>query len=79
MDFVTLALQLVLTSAKLFSEERQRYYEKKAGELLAEIDKQEDAEFKKKDMNKKGQAERALKRRVQALGMEAMNEARGKV
>jgi len=72
-----LVLQLVLTSAKLLSEERQRYYEKEAGKLLAEIDKQEDAEFSKKDMNKKGQAERELKRRTEALGREVLGEARG--
>ena len=75
---VNLILELVLVSAKLFSEERQRYYEKKAGDLLKEIDKQEDADFSKKDQNKKGQAERELKRRSEALAKEVMDEARGK-
>jgi hypothetical protein len=66
MEFGVVA-QIVLAGLHLFSSERQRYFQNEIKELQDEIDYQSDVEFSKKDQNAKGQAERELKRRKQAL------------
>ncbi len=71
-------LQLVLVGAKIFSEERQRYYQKQVENLHKEIQEVEDSVFLKKDQNKKGKAERALLTKKEALAAELITESKGK-
>lgn len=75
MSTLSLGLGFATIALKVFSEERQRYYRGKVEGLLKEIDEVNDSEFAKKDMNKKGQAERALLRKKQALEFEMTQEA----
>ena len=67
-------LAVITIGAKIFSDERQRYFEKKAKELQEEIYDVEDSEFYKKDMEKKGKAEREIARRKSSLMDEFISE-----
>lgn len=73
-----LILELLIYGAKIFSEERQRYYEKKSQSLLEEIQDVEDSDFYSKDMEAKGKAERELENRTEALRREFIKEAKEK-
>jgi hypothetical protein len=70
----TAILQIIAIGAKIFSDERQRYFEKKSKELQEEIYKVEDTDFYNKDMEAKGRAEREIARRTDELMMNFIKE-----
>lgn len=72
---VSTILELIFVSAKIFSEERKRYYENKAQNLLRRIAAVEDSQFYKKDMEAKGKAERELMIQTEELKKEFIKEA----
>ena len=68
-------LELILIGAKIFSSERQRYYENKVKGLMRTIMAIEDADFYEKDMNAKAKAERELHLQIEDLRKEFVKEA----
>lgn len=71
----TAILELIIIGAKIFSDERKRYFENKSSELMKKIQDVEDSEFYKKDMEAKGKAERDLFLQVDDLKKEYILEA----
>ena len=69
-----LILSIIATGAKIFSDERRRYFEMEAKKLQEEIYKVEDSDFYNKDMEAKGRAERELYRRSESLAAEFIKE-----
>jgi len=67
-------LKIISIGAKIFSDERQRYFEKKSKELQEEIYKVSDTDFYHKDMEAKGRAEREIERRTGLLASEFIKE-----
>lgn len=68
-------LELITIGAKIFSDERKRYYENKSAELVKKIQEVEDSDFYKKDMEAKGKAERDLIMQVEDLRKQFIMEA----
>lgn len=68
-------LDLILVGAKIFSDERKRYYENKVKKLKRKIIAEEDKDFYDKDMNAKAKAERELAIESNSLALEFLNEA----
>jgi hypothetical protein len=68
-------LELILVSAKIFSDERRRHFESKSKKLMETIQEVEDSDFYSKDMEAKGKAERALMLDTEALRKEYIKEA----
>lgn len=69
-----LILGVINIGAKIFSDERQRYYESEAKKLQEEIFSVADSQFYSKDMEAKGKAERELYRRSENLAAEFIKE-----
>lgn len=69
-----LIANLVLKGASIFQEERARHFEKKAQDLLDNINEVSDSDFYSKDMEKKGKAERAIYQKEMELYSEFMQE-----
>lgn len=67
---VSAALKFATVALGVFSEERQRYYDNKIKKLHQRVFEVEDSDFYKKDMNAKGQAERAILMEENALADE---------
>lgn len=67
-------LGLITISAKIFSDERRRYFEKEVKSLQDSIHEVADSDFYNKDMEAKGLAERELERRRDALAQEILRE-----
>lgn len=72
---VTQILELITIGARVFSEERQRYYEGRTKKLLKIIANVADADFYDKDMDAKGKAERTLLIETEELRKEYIKEA----
>lgn len=70
-------LELITIGAKIFSEERQRYYDNKVKDLQKKIFEVEDSSFYKKNMEAKGKAERALALEENQLAEELIKESKG--
>lgn len=68
-------LDLILVGAKIFNDERRRYYENKVKKLKRKIISEEDKDFYDKDMNAKAKAERELAIESNSLALEFLNEA----
>lgn len=71
----TAILELILVGAKIFSDERRRYFESKSKDLMKKITDVEDSEFYKKDMEAKGRAERDLQMEIDDLKKHYLLEA----
>lgn len=71
----TAILELILVGAKIFSDERKRYFEGKSKDLMKKITDVEDSEFYKKDMEAKGRAERDLIMEIDDLKKQYLLEA----
>ena len=69
-----LILGIISIGAKIFSDERRRYFENEAQKLQEEIYKVADSDFYNKDMEAKGKAERELYRRSENLAAEFIKE-----
>ena len=72
---VSTILELITIGAKIFSEERKRYYDNKVQDLLRKISQVEDSDFYSKDMEAKGKAERELMIQTEELRKEFVKEA----
>jgi hypothetical protein len=76
MSTLLAGLQFATIAAKVFSEERQRHYDKKIQDLQDAINEVEDSGYYEKDQEKKGRAQRDLYQRKQNLEIEMVNEAK---
>jgi hypothetical protein len=63
-------IEMITVGAKVFSEERKRYYDKKTEELLQTIADNSGGDYYVRDMEAKGQAERALMMKTETLRKE---------
>lgn len=68
-------LELITVGAKIFQDERERYFQNKGKKLLEKINEVEDSTFYNKDMEAKGKAERQLMLETESLRKEFMMEA----
>lgn len=71
----TIILELILTGAKIFSDERKEYFENRSKKLMRKIQEVEDSDFYSKDMEAKGKAERELNNEVDDLRKQYLMEA----
>lgn len=65
---------MIAVSLKIFSDERQRYFDDKTKKLMQTILEVEDSNFYDKDMEAKGQAERQLAIDTESLRTEWIKE-----
>lgn len=68
-------LQLITIGARIFSDERQEYFQNRSKKLLKKIIAVEDSSFYDKDMEAKGKAERALMIETDELRIEFVKAA----
>ncbi len=71
----TIILELILTGAKIFRDERKEYFENRSKKLMRRIQEVEDSDFYSKDMEAKGKAERELNLEVDELRKKYLLEA----
>lgn len=71
----TIILELILTGAKIFSDERKEYFENRSKKLMRKIQEVEDSDFYSKDMEAKGKAEREINLDVDELRKKYLMEA----
>ena len=67
-------VEMIAVSLKIFSDERQRYFDDKTKKLMQTILEVEDSNFYDKDMEAKGQAERQLAIDTESLRTEWIKE-----
>ena len=71
----TAILELIIIGAKIFSDERKEYFQKRSKKLMEKIFEVEDSDFYKKDQEAKGQAERQILMDQEELRKSFMEEA----